>query len=95
MNSSNSPNPPNPMAAEQAKMVLRIVRIVGVLLSVLGATILLGADFIDILAVFNMTERMIFGGVLLMMGISDLIIVPRLLESKLTNKGATTRDTDR
>lgn len=92
---SSQNNAPAKLPAEQAKMVLRIVRIAGLLLCLLGLTILLGADFIDDLTAFDATERMAFGGVLLLMGVSDLIIVPRLLENKLTNKGTQTRDDNR
>ena len=80
--------------AEQTNLVLRIVRIVGFLLCLCGITLVLGGAFIKDFITFDDQERIVLGGALLLMGLGDLMIVPRLLE-KAKNSEKTSRNENR
>ena len=81
---SSQPTKPNPAAAN---LIIHVVRMTGAMFLLAGGSLALNlGGFADVLGLLDGGKNQIVGGAIALVGLMDVIVVPRLLEAKFNPK---------
>ena len=81
---SSQPTKPNPAAAT---LIIHVVRMTGAMFLLGGGSLALNlGGFADVLGLLDGGKNQIVGGAIALVGLMDVIVVPRLLEAKFNPK---------